>query len=158
LKLPSALCSRLSGPKNRDYFRLNSKICAQKNPERKMSERIFPAIQISLPERPGSGPLGKCVQIPDSREVDFFAAATILGIRIKRVPHPPAPPPPPPTYMDDIRSAAAVSATASDSGGAQICSGGGGSLASTRHWRRRHNQQSTINKRRRRQRLQKRRR
>jgi hypothetical protein len=105
---------------------LNSKICAQKIPERKKLERIFPAIQILFPERPGSGyfPAPREVH-PDSREVDFYAAATILGIHIKRVPHPPALPPPPPTHVDDIGSAAAVSATASDSGGAQLCSSGG---------------------------------
>ncbi len=50
----------------------NSKICAQKIPERKKLERIFPAIQ--LPERPGSG------DFPAPREVrpDTLAGKSIF--------------------------------------------------------------------------------
>jgi hypothetical protein len=62
--------SRLSGLKNVITFVLDSLIHGPGHPERKKMERIFPAIQIFVPKRPGSAAYPTPWEVhPDSREV-----------------------------------------------------------------------------------------
>ena len=69
--------SWLSGPRNVITFVLDSLIHGPGPPEQKKMERIFPAIPIFVPERPGSAAYPPSWEVRlDSREGTFPTATT----------------------------------------------------------------------------------
>ncbi len=74
--------SQLSGPRNVITFVLVSPIHGPGHSEWKILERIFPAIPIFVPERPGSAAYPPPWEVrTDSREVTFpSTAATTRGL------------------------------------------------------------------------------